>query len=90
MPDMPLLLPTLADIGRHGPTSDDVESSKWRRHKPEVKMTFERKSMATRFQRLCHIFYHTQLIYSTAYNDRHRPTSGTQNVGYETGSGKNL
>ena len=35
-------------------------------------------------------FDHAPLRYGTADNARHRPTSGTQDVSYETGSGNNF
>jgi len=54
-------------------------NAKWRRHKPEVEITFERKEMATRFQRLPHIFDHARLRYATDDMTRRRPTWETQN-----------
>ncbi len=45
MPDADMPLTTWPDVGRHG-------KRKRRRHKPEVEITFERKVMATRSQRL--------------------------------------
>jgi len=93
MSDLPVSLPTLADIDRHGSTSDDVKSSELRRYKPEVKITFERKAMATRFQRLPSYFDHARLRYETADNVRHRPTPETKMSAtkpeVETGSGNN-
>jgi len=56
--------PTQICHWRHGPTSADIGNTKWRRHKLEVEITFEWEEMATRFQRLPHIFDHPRLRYA--------------------------
>ena len=62
--------------------------------KPEVEITFERKEMAMRFQRLPHIFDHARLRYDTADTARRWPTSETHMSAtkpeVETGSGNNF
>ena len=58
-PDSDMPLTTRPDVGRH-------RELECRRRKPEVEITFERKVMATRFQRLPHIFDHARLRHGTA------------------------
>jgi hypothetical protein len=50
--------------------------------KIEVKITFERKEMATPFQRLLHIFDHARLRYGTDDMARDRPIPEIQNGGH--------
>ena len=66
-PDLDMALRTLFDIDRH-------PECKMAAIKPEVEITFERKQMAKRFQRLPHIFDHDQLRNGTANPARYRPT----------------
>jgi hypothetical protein len=51
--------------------------------RPEVEITFELNAIATRFQRLPHIFYIARPACVTADIARHRPTTGIQNVDYQ-------
>jgi len=93
MPDPSMTLPAWPDDGRHRKLKCRPRNRKW---KPEVKITFERKQMAKRFQRLPHIFDHARLRYWTTDTARHRPTSatsvdiGNSSGGHETGSGNNF
>jgi hypothetical protein len=54
MLDLDMALPTLFDIDRHPEPKMAVI-------KPEVEITFERKEMVMRFQRLPHICDHARL-----------------------------
>jgi len=71
--DRHLELRTQSEIGRHPELQMSVT-------KPEVKITFERKELLKRFQRLPHIFDHVLPEYDTADIGRPRkPKIGTQN-----------
>jgi len=68
-----MALPTRSDIGSSDAGHETGSGN--RKWKPEVEMTFERKQMAMRFQRLPHIFDHVQSEYDTA------PTSDGPDIG---------
>jgi len=52
-----------------------VGNTKWRRHKPDVEITCERKEMATRSQGLPHICDDARLRYASEDMAQGRPTS---------------
>ncbi len=77
MPDQGIALSTGHDIGRH----PELHMSAT---KPDAEITVERKELAKRFQRLPPQFRPSPTY---RWHNRHGPTSGTQNVCQETGSG---
>ena len=74
MPDLDMTLPTWPDVGRHRKLICRPQNRKW---KPEVEITFERKEMAMRFQRLPHILDHARLRCDIAETARCWPTPET-------------
>ncbi len=82
-PDTHLMMPTLPDICR-------LRKFKMADCEPEVEITLERKEIATRFQRLPHIFDHTRHACSNTDTARHLPTTEIQNGGRQTGNRNNF
>jgi hypothetical protein len=82
-PDSNTTLPTLLDI-------DLQPKIKIAGCKPEIEITFERKEIATWFQRIPHIFDPARLEYNTADIARHWPITGTKNGGLKTGNRNNV